>query len=153
MQSIPWGLPEGLGLGWRKRTVDALALVYSILALIPVPPPPSSLSSQFFSCVPQGSAFICLFSSFYIFPWVTITRAHDSKYILIIPKSKFSPDSSSRLPIHIYPATCQTCVPGCPTGISNKRTRRNYFLNQLLQLAGTSPPIVPTALQNPNAEK
>ena len=40
MQSIPRGLPEGLGLGWRKRTVDALALVYSILALIPVPPPP-----------------------------------------------------------------------------------------------------------------
>lgn len=71
----------------------------------------SSLSSQFFSCVPQGWAFICLFSSFYVLPWVTITRAHDSKNSLIIPKSKFSPDSSSRLPIHIYPATCQTHVP------------------------------------------
>jgi len=70
----------------------------------------------------------------------------------------FPNQSSAQIPLLGFLSTyiqlpARHMSPGCPTGISNKRTGRNYFLNQLLRLAGTSPPIFPISLQNPNAEK
>lgn len=119
MQAYPGGSQKDWECGGKNVQLMLLLWFTPSWLSFPSPPPPTStpvlvissfLSSQFFSCVPQGWAFICLFFLFYVLPWVPIICAHDSKNILIIPKSKFSPDSSSRLPIHIYPATCQTRV-------------------------------------------
>lgn len=82
-------------------------------------------SPSFFSCVPPGWAFICLFFLFYVLPWVhyCICALHMTPKIIYNFPNQSLLDTHLYKAYHIYPATCQTVSSGCPTEISAKGQR------------------------------